>query len=309
MNITAKIIQHSVNYYTKKEIITYELEYPRYIHAEFMTHRLFSRNSASSRAIPIKAMHEQILAADVNFVHYGKNQPGMQAKEELDANIIEEIKTLWYSARDFCIDAAKRMSYIGAHKQLANRTTEPWMMMKVVMTTTEDANWDWLRRHEDAQPEIRVLAEKMFEAKLVSAPMALFSGEWHVPYVDRYRDPEYGDMYYSTDSGIHLSDEDARIISASCCAQVSYRKNDDGIEKAKMIYDKLINSEPVHASPIEHQATPIDANLFKEVEFSDNLEFYREIGITHLNTDGSLGSGNFRDWIQFRQLIPNNAQW
>lgn len=310
MKISAKVIQHSVSYYTKKEIITYELEYPRYIHAEFMTHRLFSRNAASSRAIPVSAMRAQIIEHDVNFVHIGKNQPGMQAKEEVDPTTKNTVLDLWYAARDYCLNAAGKMADLGVHKQCVNRVQEPWMMMKVVMTTTELSNWDWLRRHQDAQPEIRVLAEKMFEAKLVSAPVSLFVNEWHVPYVDRYRDPEYGDMYYSTDSGINLSDEDARIISASCCAQVSYRKNDDGIEKAKSIYSRLIESEPAHSSPLEHQATPINYDMI--VGTQDNpssLESYRESGITHLNTDGSLGSGNFRDWIQFRQLIPNNAQW
>lgn len=308
MNITAKIIQHSISFYTNKEIITYELEYPRYIHAEFMTHRLFSRNSASSRAIPIEAMHKQILEADVEFVHYGKNQPGMQAKEELDENNKEAVKSLWYAARDYCIKIAKTMSSHGAHKQVANRTTEPWMMMKVVMTTTEDTNWDWLRRHEDAQPEIKALADAMYEAKARSIPMELWRDEWHVPYVNRYRDPETGDLYYDS-NGHNISLTDARMISASCCAQVSYRKNDDTVEKAKVIFDRLINSVPVHASPVEHQASPIDYTFHLPDGVPTDRGWLEECGITAYHMDGSLGSGNFRDWIQFRQLIPDNTQW
>lgn len=307
MQITAKIIQHSISQYTGKEIITYELEYPRYIHAEFMTHRLFSRNSASSRAIPIEAMHKQILEASVEFVHYGKNQPGMQAKEELDSLNKAAVKDLWFAARDYCLGIAKAMANHGAHKQLVNRTSEPWMMMKVVMTTTEDANWDWLRRHDDAQPEIRVLAEVMHKAKIASVPLELRRDEWHVPYVHRYFDDCSGVLMYGEDG--QLSVKDARVISASCCAQVSYRKSDDSVEKAKAIYSRLIESEPAHSSPLEHQATPINYDVYLPEGLPHDLDWLKAHGVTSYNMEGTLSSGNFRDWIQFRQLIPNNAQW
>ena len=307
MQITAKVIQHSISAYTGKEIITYELEYPRYIHAEFMTHRLFSRNAASSRAIPVETMHRQILEHDVTFVHIGKNQPGMQAKEELEPSAKNIVLNAWRSAREYCIKMAATMATAGAHKQLTNRVTEPWMMMKVVMTTTEDANWDWLRRHLDAQPEIKVLADVMHEAKSASTPMEIGFGDWHVPYVTRYMDSS-GIMFYGDDG--NMSIEDARIVSASCCAQVSYRKSDDSLEKAHAIFERLIGSEPVHASPIEHQATPIDYDMVIGTKDAPaSLEKMAEFGITHLNVDSSLGSGNFRDWIQFRQLIPNNTKW
>lgn len=307
MQITAKVIQRSISAYTGKEIITYELEYPRYIHAEFMTHRLFSRNAASSRAIPVETMHRQILEHDVTFVHIGKNQPGMQAKEELEPSAKNIVLNAWRSAREYCIKMAATMAAAGAHKQLTNRVTEPWMMMKVVMTTTDDANWDWLRRHEDAQPEIKVLADVMHEAKRASEPMELFNGEWHVPYVHRFRD-EMSDVLYYGDDG-NMSYEDARIVSASCCAQVSYRKSDDSLEKARSIFERLIGSEPVHASPIEHQATPIEYDFHMPEGMPVDSDWMAEQGITSYHMDGSLGSGNFRDWIQFRQLIPNNTKW
>lgn len=307
MQITAKIIQHSISAVTGKEIITYELEYPRYIHAEFMTHRVFSRNAASSRAIPVEAMHRQILEHDVEFVHYGKNQPGMQAKEELEPSAKNVVLNAWRSAREYCIKMAATMAMAGAHKQLTNRVTEPWMMMKVVLTTTELANWDWLRAHPDAQPEIQALAIEMHNAKQVSEPMELKQGEWHVPYVTRYFDELSGSIFYGDDG--KLSVEDACKISASCCAQVSYRKSDDSVEKAKAIYARLIESEPAHSSPLEHQATPIDYDFHMPEGMPVDLDWMAEQGITSYHMDGSLGSGNFRDWIQFRQLIPNNTKW
>lgn len=307
MQITAKIIQHSVNTFTGKEIITYELEYPRYIHSEFMTHRVFSRNAASSRAIPVETMHRQIMEHNVEFVHYGKNQPGMQAREELDDRAKKIVLNAWHSAKEYCIQMSAAMVAVGTAKQVANRILEPWMLMKVVMTTTELTNWNWLRAHSDAQPEIHELALQMQVAKQRSEPMELYVNEWHVPYVHRFRD-ELSDVLYYGDDG-NLSIEEARIVSASCCAQVSYRKNDDSITKAKSIYSRLIESEPAHSSPLEHQATPIDYDYHLPEGVIVDGDWTAAQGITHQFTDGGLGSGNFRDWIQFRQLIPNNTKW
>ncbi len=300
MKITAKIIQSSFNYETGTTIRTYELEYPRYIHAEFMTHRQFSRNSASSRAIPIAAMHQQILAADVEFVNYGMNQQGMQSKQELDLIDKLAVRSLWFSARDYCLSMSEMMASHKVHKQIANRVTEPWMMMKVVMTTTEIANWTWLRNHSDAQPEIQALAIVMDEAVSKDTPVDLHEGEWHVPYITRKFDDCTGQISYYVGTE-EVSAEVAIKVSASCCAQVSYRKNDDSIDKATAIYDRLINSEPVHASPVEHQATPIVIDMFNK--------WNKTPGITHIDRDGVLYSGNFRNWIQYRQLIPNHTKY
>lgn len=290
MEITAKVIQHSVSAYTDTEIITYELEYPRYIHSEFMTHRLFSRNAASSRAIPTKSMIEQILKHDVEFVHYGRNQPGMQADQELSEEEKQVVLGYWKSARNTAIEMAENMANLGAHKQIVNRCLEPWMLMKVVMTTTSLENWDELRAHKDAQPEIQTLAKMMQAAKAQSEPLELLNGQWHMPYVDR----EFvdGELVYG-----NLTLEEAKMTSASCCAQVSYRKNDDSLEKAKSIYDRLINSRPQHASPVEHQATPI----YYRNDYSKSENW--QLGITHMDRNHRLHSGNFKDWIQLRQTL------
>jgi hypothetical protein len=106
--------------------------------------------------------------------------------------------------------------------------------------------------------------------------------------------------------------QDALAISASCCAQVSYRKLDDSLEKAKDIFSKLIDSKPCHASPTEHQATPMKGSgeepngwqmAFNHSGFPESWEN----GITHADRDGILWSGNFKSWIQHRQLIPDNV--
>lgn len=286
--IKATVIQDSIGRETR--ITTFELEYPRFIHAEFMTHRVFSRNCASSRAIPVDKMHQHIRDNMATPIHWGMNQPGMQAKQEIGE--IEKImaKTSWENACALAISSSKRLhDFHGLHKQISNRITEPFVMMKTIVTATEWDNWYALRAHPDAQPEIQELAKQMQIAYNNSVPMTLYAGEWHVPYINRERDM-YGNIRYWVE-GQTLSIEDARIISASCCAQVSYRKSDDSLEKAKMIFDKLINSRPQHASPVEHQATPVVA---------DN---YWAEGVTHCDRKGVQWSGNFRNWIQFRQLL------
>lgn len=299
--ITAKIIADSITQ-DGVRMTTMEIEYPRFILAELNTHRMLSKNSASSRAIPVKAMHEHIRANTAGPVYWGINQPGMKAKEELTGADLSWAKYLWAKARDIAIGYSADLADLNVHKQITNRITEPWMIMKTVISGTEWANFWWLRDHQDAQPEIAELARKMREAYDASEPQLLYPGEWHVPYVNSYRSIINNELLYSDGQGDDITAEEARVISSSCCAQVSYRKNDDSYEKALKIYRQLIESEPAHASPVEHQATPMhDSNWEQDAE-------YWEPGITHLSKNGDLWSGNLRGWIQFRKLIPHEAQ-
>lgn len=280
-------------------ITTWELEYPRYIHGEVMTHRVFSRNAASSRAIPINSMIELIENDVAMPVSWGMNKSGMQAEETHSSSATCEYA--WKKAAKSAIEHAKALQGLGLHKQICNRVIEPFQRMKTVVTATSFDNWFHLRNHSDAQPEIADLAKKMYDAHKENTPQLLESGMWHLPYIQTYICPEYGNVVY------HLGDEDltdltleeATKVSASCCAQVSYRKSDDSLEKALKIWDMLVNMQPVHASPFEHQATPMKSSL------GADFDFWEE-GVTHLDDEGVLHSGNFKGWIQHRQLIPNH---
>lgn len=265
--ITAKVIADSMGYHGKR-ITTFELEYPRFIHAEFMTHRMVSKNAASSRAIPVTTMIQQVIDNPAMPVYWGKNQAGMAAKEELSELDTQIAQDIWLGARDRVLVDVRRLVDIGLHKQIANRILEPWSHIKVVATATEWDNFFHLRRHPDAQPEIHALADAMWDAREASVPDLLTVDEYHLPYV-------------TPDDLVHYSIEDCVKLSASLCAQVSYRKADESIDKAKAIYDRLVKSTPVHASPFEHQAQP---SMF-----------------------ASERSGNFIGWIQFRQSLPNNV--
>lgn len=298
--ISAKIVADSISA-SGHRITTFELEYPRFIHAEFMTHRMFSRNAASSRAIPVKKAIELVQTNTARPKHWGKNQPGMSAKEECDTLIASDIldghmrQDWWDRARDAAIFHAEEFDKAGYHKQIVNRLLEPFTHIKVVMTSTELDNFFWLRDHTDAQPEIQELAIQMKNAMSFSDVAFLRPGEWHTPY--------YGAGFWTPfeqDEDTAVNDEvaslqDALAISASCCAQVSYRLADDTLEKAKIIYKRLVESKPVHASPFEHQATPME---------EDKEDW--AVGVTHMDRYNNFWSGNFKGWIQHRQLIPGH---
>jgi hypothetical protein len=157
----------------------------------------------------------------------------------------------------------------------------------------------------------------MWEELGKSEAEVLNPGEWHTPYVHHYRDSNGQLLYHIVDLSIPrdicggeffvnlLSFEDALKVSASLCAQVSYRKSDDSLEKALLIYDRLVESKPVHASPFEHQATPM-GHPYDVFYYVDTVI---DEGSTHCDIDNDRWSGNFKHWIQQRQLIPNNACW
>jgi hypothetical protein len=273
---SAKIIKHSITEWGQ-EIITFELEYPRIIHSELLTHKILSKSSASSRAIPILTMIKAVWNNPAAPVSWGKNQAGMSAKEDLTGWRLFTAKKIWDLSSKFNCIFSFALSKIGAHKQIANRLTESSSFIKVLVTGTNFENWYKLRDHKDADPTIHQLAANMKKAHDGSTPKLLKSGEWHLPYVE--------------DDGLEFDIDSKLKLSASLCAQTSYRKADESLEKACRIYDKLVDSEPAHFSPMEHQATPL---------YDQSSIFF-----THKDKLGRLWSGNFCGWGQYRQKIQN----
>lgn len=325
--VIARVVADSISPQGKR-ITTFELEYPRIIHSELMTHRLFSRNAMSSRAIPIKKMIEQVYHNPAMPVKFGKNQPGMQdAGEHTNALMYEfagktyvnSAEMAWRAAGQTACIFAEAFADAGYHKQIANRLLEPFQRMKTVLTATDFENFWWLRVDKDADPTIFALAEAMKKAFDESDPELLYPGQWHTPYVDHLvtvgeQASEDTFEYCVLDENnkpIILTLEEAKAISASCCAQVSYRVLNNTKDKALDIYGKLLSGNKVHASPFEHQATPMQ-DEFSQYGYdpSINLAGYPvswEDGITHVDRNGVFWSGNFCGWIQHRQLVPNNV--
>ena len=278
-----------------KRLTTFQLRYWRSIHSELLTHRVFSRNAGSSRARPSKAIIEQVRNDPWGPIHWGANQAGMQAHETLKASERVQAERAWREAANYAADSAQLMVEANAHKQIVNRLLEPFTYIDVVLTATDFANWFALRDHPDAQPEIQELARMMRDAMDVSIPKLLKPGEWHLPYITK-KDWEAAYEYDLNHGG--LGDEDAALellkkASAARCARVSYKLFDGSnanFEKDLELFNQLLVSQPLHASPAEHQATP-------DVSY--------EWPITTCEFSGSKYWGNFDSWIQFRKTLPN----
>ena len=283
MPITAKIIEDSISKEGKR-LTTLQLMYPRFIHSEVMTHRVFSRNASSSRAIPVKKMIQMVREEPATPIHWGLNKPGMQADEQLTGIDLVRAKRLWEEAAILAARQAELMTEIDLHKQVANRILEPFQHISVVLTATEFDNWFELRDHPDAQPEIQMLAMQMGIVMSCSEPKSLLPGEWHLPYVT---EEERNDGFFKANPD---NAEILRKVSAARCCRVSYLKHDGtaaSIADDLDLCDKLVGARPLHASPFEHQATPDS--------FVKAHGYYN----THLH-------GNFVGWVQYRKTIENH---
>lgn len=297
MTIEAKIIADSISP-AGKRITTFQLRYPRFIHAELMTHRVFSRNASSSRAIPVERMIEDLLRDPAMPVYWGANQKGMQAAEELSSDAIEDLKGDWLNAMHQAIGFAQKMMERGLHKQIANRILEPWAHINVVVTATDYENFYALRRHSDAQPEIKVLADCMWLAQNQSTPRLLQPGQWHLPYVSTVDFQQaYDQNFIDETDNPHTLDamtqQNLIKVSVARCARVSYLTHDGRettIEEDLALYDRLVGGIPLHASPAEHQATP-DEKWTDSFDHAGNWKHPEE-------------HGNFTGWRQYRKMLP-----
>lgn len=262
-NFEVKIILDSVSK-SGSRLTTFQLKYPRFIHSELMTHRDLSRNASSSRAIPVAKMIAQVWHNPAMPVHWGANQPGMKAREQLLGRRLAISKFLWKAAaRNACI-VAYLLSKTKLHKQVANRILEPWQHIHVIVSATNLDNFFQLRCHKDAQPEFQHLATLMHDVYLFSTPA---EREWHLPYV-------------TEDEHETSSIETLIKFSVARCARVSYLTHDKKVPnhaKDIELHDDLVSSVPIHASPAEHQAWPTHdlgryANFVGWVQYRKDVE-------------------------------------
>lgn len=329
--ISARIVAHSKSAYSDTEVVTWEYEAPKCILAELNTHRMFSRNAQSSRAVPVKKVIEQIRNNPVTPIHWGSNQAGMVAGEEIEERVemwegrdacsyTLNREDAWYHTACLSADAMEAFDKAGYHKQIVNRIGEAFTFVRGVITATEFDNFFHLRIHPAADPFIQELARCMWEAYQQSEPTILYEGEWHLPYVDisipweemgkieaairEHLSGRYGKRLVRQELMLKakgLTIERAKQISAAACAQVSFRKLDLSDETVDRVYSRLVDDETPHASCVEHQATPIWG-----CTHVDERRCWED-GVTHLDKDGNLWSGNFKHWIQNRKLIPNEV--
>jgi len=301
MGFDAKVLADSVSP-AGHRLTTLEATFPRFVLAEFNTHRVFSRNSASSRAIPVAKQLRRVLDDPYVPIEFGSNKPGMQAGPALAGAARDAAEGEWLAARDdavrhvlgliaspekvaayddlhACLEAVQGSlkeppaEWLNVHKQVANRLLEPFMWHTVIVSSTTWDNFFNLRCHPDAQPEIRLIASKMREAFDRSVPTRLEPLEWHLPLIGEAEREEAS------------SPEELAKISIGRCARVSYltHAGSRDLSADVALYDRL--AESGHMSPMEHVARPMTPAELQESEWS----------------------GNFQGWIAHRKLIPGES--
>lgn len=274
----AKIILDSISD-AEVRLTTIEVTFPRIVLAEFNTHRVFSRNAASSRAIPVAKMIEAVMTDPFIPRKWGKNQKGMQASVELTESEKSRAIAKWLKARDAAVEAAKDLGNpddLNVHKQLTNRLLEPWLWVTDIVTATEYENFKGLRVSPDAQPDFEIAARMMQEVQDGSTPAYIKPGEWHLPYVTNYDGVEVAAAVQNGD----LVEGAPQWISAGRNARVSYLTHDGRRDWAEDIglYTRLLTNR--HLSPLEHPAQAL-AN--------------------------PIPIGNFVGWLSLRKWIPGEA--
>lgn len=307
MPISADIIADSISP-AGRRLTTFKLRYPKFIHGEFMTHRVISRNASSSRAIPVSKLIKEVEddALRAAPIYWGREQKGMQSGGELMGASRVNVIGQWQWAALDAVKRATTMANLGAHKSIVNRILEPYSHINVVATATEWDNFFGLRLHKDAQPEMRALAIAMWEARKASTPTLLQPGQWHLPFVmgEDITAAAFMVAVPLEDGGYGPgpSEESLAImqkVSVARCARVSYESFETGkrssIEEDLKLYDRLVGAQPLHASPAEHQATPDKhARHALSLDGEVSWEYSRE-------------HANFIGWRQYRKMLPGEA--
>lgn len=300
----AKIIADSISPLGYR-VTTMEVRMHRFVLAEFNTHRVFSRNSASSRAIPVEKQLARLLEEPAFPLKWNCEQPGMQGGSDLEGIDLELATELFEDVYRYTTDriqeyldtvallwptlTAKERKAHTLHKGLINRLMEPFMWHTVVVTSTE---WEgfWHQRASSrsplAQPEIAAAADLMLAAYEASVPKQLAFGEWHLPYVTD-EDWVWAEAYVADhDPSDELWQASAvlllRQVSSACCARTSYLTQ-DGVrdrEEDLRLHSRLVSARPLHASPMEHPATPASQS----------------------DIDKGIVLGNLRGFNQYRHL-------
>lgn len=227
-------------------LLSLKLTYPRPMHAELLTHRKHSKNSASSRAIPSLKLIAMTELDPYYPLRWGKNQSGMQAKEEnLEGAELEEAKQVWDDMAAACRKGVKRLNELGLHKQWANRPLEWFSWITVVLSSTDWRNFLELRDHPAAMPEFQHVAGMIRNVLETSVPRRLAPGEWHRPFSEDFETLRE-----------HYGEDSLNLISAGRCARVSYLTQ-DGVRDPREdvgLSQRLTGQRPGHWSPFEHVA-------------------------------------------------------
>lgn len=284
---SAEIIKDSVNPIGDR-VTTYLVTFPRYLLAEFNTHRMLSRNAASSRAIPAKKMLEMIRTNPVIPAYWGANQAGMQSQSLLTKENQDAAEHQWLAMRDEMLSGVESLEAIGLHKQWTNRPLETWMHVTVLATGTDWHNFFALRAHEAAHPDFMQLAFRMLNVYLKSKPNRLHWGDWHLPFEEN--------MPAGLDEATKLK------VAVARAARLSYLtfEGEINVDKDMELHDRLLINSPKHASPGEHQAK---AEKEITLEVPDPLLPGEKKIVSSGYSISGYHQGNLTGWTQYRKML------
>lgn len=326
-SIKAEIIADSINKFGDR-LTTFKLTYPRIIHSELMTHRLFSRNAASSRAVPAKKMIENVKKNKFIPIAFQKAHKGMQGNEYLDGKELILARNLWINSANLALETAEEMLKIGVTKQIINRILEPYQYYQSLVTATDFENFfklrcpnytidnlntfrskkdflnhygkdfetsqiEWLKRNKGfAEIHIMELSEKMWDAYRESTPKKIKEGEWHTPFGDKI---DEHDLSKTLNEITRDNVEFQKVkISVARCARISYETLGDNPKIDYLadinLHDKLLKDN--HMSPFEHVAKAMTDREYES--FGKNN---KEKGWCN----------NFKGFIQYRYLIEKGS--
>lgn len=304
MSYAVTILADSINQDVR--LTTIQATFPRFILAEVNTHRVLSRSSASSRAIPIKKRIEEVIKNPFVPEYWGVNQKGMQAERELTEEEIALARQDWFAARNDAVDRARSLLGLGVHKQITNRLLEPYLWHTAIVTATEWSNFFALRISPEAQPEFKRIAEMMKAVMDASVPVELPVGDWHLPFINEDDKIAVRAVVPDEDVAVYLA-----RISAARCARVSYLTHDGRRDHQEDLNLANRLSAAGHMSPFEHMAQVSRLPLTLQHEFRD------EPDCLNCGVFGPLEEhepcrprfiGNFRaPWVQYRKMLPNEA--
>ena len=293
--VKAQVVEHSYNTNNpESEVITMNLCFGLIVLGELTRHRTVTFSVKSNRAISGRRMRREVLDDPYVPLFLGKDKKGMVSDEEIKYKGLGV--ALWRGSRylacgvHFIADKLLR-----GHKEWVNRLLNPWQFVSLTMTATELDNLYNLRLHRAAQRDIQEVVRCAYEAHKSSVPKPVSYRNYHLPYVqDREKDG------YSLSECIEMS--------TARCARSSYNnhdKSDCTYEKDRVLCNSLVSDKPMHSSPIEHPCKPM--RKIKASTSDDYLPSNWEKGVTHIDKDGNYWSGNFKGFIQQRQLLKDNV--
>ena len=300
----------------KSRITTFELTFPRFILSEFNTHRVFSRNSASSRAIPAKKQIGAILKGGFVPKSFGTDIRGMQAGPDLAGAAHDQAVEIWTSSRNAAVAHAvalllgneKARKYTENPDVLNYSSVQDELLQELdvyAKVSRAEADHEYLNVHKQLANRIlepyswhtvivtstewdnffalRANAEAQPEIQTI-ARMTLEAYEASTPQ-ELTEGQWHLPLVQPDEMGEAIKDpEKWRMVSAGRCARVSYEthNNKRDTEADVQLFERLYTSG--HMSPLEHVARP-------EPGLDENGEL--------------LWSGNFRGWHQWRKDFKN----